>query len=59
MRDRERNGLKVDGARQSVTASPTKLPSLGARSLKQAFVIKEILDRPRALRPHRRFGLFR
>jgi hypothetical protein len=58
MRDRERNGLKVDGARQS-TASPTKLPSLGARSLKQAFVIKEILDRPRALRPHRRFGLFR
>ncbi|SMP12522.1 hypothetical protein SAMN06265361_102366 [Laceyella tengchongensis] len=59
MRDKERNGLTVDGARREVTTPPTKLPSLGAQSLKQAFVIKEILDRPRALRPHRRFGLFR
>ncbi|TCW37688.1 hypothetical protein EDC32_103351 [Laceyella sacchari] len=59
MRNKERNGLKVDEARQEVTTPPKKLPLLGAHSLKQAFVIKEILDRPRALRPYRRFGLFR
>lgn len=28
-------------------------------SLKQAFVVKEILDRPRALRPFQRNGWFR
>ncbi|MFC7440624.1 hypothetical protein [Laceyella putida] len=60
MTNGEQKGLERMKGVQTVKPNPVPQTLLfGANSLKQAFMVKEILDRPRALRPFQRNGWFR